>query len=108
MSIKFSGFDKLEKDLKKLQKSAEELEKTTEVPFSELFNKSFMKKYTSFNSFSEFLEAGKFNVTSQTDFENIPNDKFNQHISKTTKFSNWNEMLNEAGNQYVCEKLNFK
>lgn len=106
-SIKIKGLDKLEKQLKQMQKGARELERTKQVSFGELFTASFMKKYTSFSTMDELLKAGGFNVESQEDFEAIPDAEFDKHIAATTKFKNWEEMLNEATSHYVSKKLGF-
>lgn len=50
MSVKFDGFDDLQKHLKKMQQNAERLSREKEVPFSKLFTASFMRKYTNFSS----------------------------------------------------------
>lgn len=97
----------MSKDLNKLKESAKELERTKQVSFGELFTESFMKKYTRFSSLDEFFKAGNFVVESQEDFENIPDDEFNKHIKATTKFADWKEMIQEAGNQYALRKLGF-
>ena len=47
-SVKVTGLDKLSKQLKKMEKGAEELNKTKQVPFDELFPVSFMQKYIFF------------------------------------------------------------
>ena len=107
MSLKITGLDKLENRLKQMQKAAKELEGTQQVPFSELFTTSFMQKYTSFSSFDEFLEAGGFIVNSSEDFEAIPSDVFDKHISSTTNFENWENMLSKATSQFVSRKLGF-
>ena len=106
-SIKIKGLDKLEKQLKQMQKGAKELSRTKQVSFSELFTTSFMKKYTSFSSMDELLNAGGFKVESQEDFEAIPDTELDRHIASTTKFKNWKDMLNEATTQYAAKKLGF-
>ncbi len=106
-SIKIKGLDKLEKQLKQMQKGAKELSRTKQVSFSELFTTSFMKKYTSFSSMDELLNAGGFKVESQEDFEAIPDTELDRHIADTTKFKNWKDMLNEATTQYAAKKLGF-
>ena len=78
-SIKIKGLDKLEKQLKQMQKGAKELSRTKQVSFSELFTTSFMKKYTSFSSMDELLNAGGFKVESQEDFEAIPDTELDRH-----------------------------
>lgn len=104
-SFKISGLDKLEKQLKQMEKGAQELSKTTHVSFGELFTSSFMRKYTSFSSMDELLDAGGFNVNSKEDFENIPDKEFDEHIAATTRFKNWEDMLGEATTQYVAKRL---
>lgn len=104
-SIKIKGLDKLEKQLKQMQKGARELERTKQVSFSELFTASFMRKYTSFSTMDELLKAGGFNVESQEDFEAIPDAEFDKHIAATTKFKCWKDMLSEATTQYAAKKL---
>ena len=106
-SIKIKGLDKLEKQLKQMQKGAKELSRTKQVSFSELFTTSFMKKYTSFSSMDELLNAGGFKVESQEDFEAIPDTELDRPIAATTKFKNWKDMLNEATTQYAAKKLGF-
>ena len=104
-SFKTTGFGKLEKQLKQMEKGAKELSKTKQVSFGELFTTSFMRKYTSFSTLDELFAAGGFNVESQEDFEAIPDDEFDKHIASSTKFKNWEDMLGEATSQYVTKKL---
>lgn len=106
-SIKITGLDKLEKQLKQMQKAANELSHTKQVSFSELFTTSFMRQHTSFSSLDDLLKAGGFNVESQEDFEAILDAEFDRHIAATTKFKNWEEMLSEATSHYVSKKLGF-
>lgn len=107
MSVKVSGFDKLEKELKRMERNAKELSKTTEVPFDELFTDSFMHKHTPYSSIDEFLTAGGFNAQTSEEFEKIPDEELNQFVSKVTSFSTWEEMLDEATSEYVLSKLGF-
>ena len=107
MPIKMDGFDELEKALKKMQDGAKELESQKEVPFDDLFTSMFMSKYTNFNSFDDLLEAGDFDVQSQEDFLNIPDDIFDEYISKNTRFSDWEDMLGKATEIYALKKLGF-
>ncbi len=106
-SFKITGLDKLEKQLKQMEKGAKELSRTKNVAFGELFPTSFMRRYTSFSSMDELLEAGGFHVESQEDFEAIPDEPFDEHIAATTKFSTWEDMLGEATSQYAAKKLGF-
>lgn len=103
--MEFKGLDELINKLDKTAKAAQELDGEHEVSFEELFTKSFMRKYTDFSTFDEFLEAGNFTVNSQEDFENIPDADLDAHVSKTTKFSSWEDMFDEAGEVYTIKKL---
>lgn len=107
MKFEMKGFDKLEKKLNKMQRSAKEMEKGEEVSFEVLFNRTFMSKNTQFISFDELLKAGNFDVNSTEDFEAIPDDVFDKHIAKHTKFNDWKDMLNAASTDYAAKKLGF-
>lgn len=107
MSLKITGLDKLEKQLKQMQKGVKELEKTKSVSFGELFTSSFMRKNTQFSSIDELLQSGGFHVESQEDFEAIPDAELDKYIATVTKFKNWEDMLGEATSQYALRKLGF-
>jgi hypothetical protein len=106
-NVKIKGFDKLQKQLKSMEKSAKDLESTKEVSFGVLFNSSFMRTYTNFESFDELLTAGGFVVNNQDDFKAIPDDEFDSHVRNTTKFDSWQQMLNTATEKFVVKKLGF-
>lgn len=107
MRFETKGFDKIIKDLNDMQSTAKELEKGVEVPFSVLFNQSFMSNYTQFNSFDDLLKAGNFVTEKPEDFDAIPDDELDKHIKETTRFSNWQEMLDTAGTEHITKKLGF-
>ena len=103
--IEMRGFDELEKGLKKLEKEAKAMD-GKKVPFSELFNASFMRKHSSVSSFSELLKSGGYS-TDADEFAKIPDDEFDTFIRDNTNFSSWEEMQKEAANAYVSAKLGF-
>lgn len=107
MKFETKGFDELHKKLEDWKNRAEKLSKEKQVSFSELFDKTFMKKYTNFSTFDELLENGNFVATTNEEFEAIPDDEFDLHVSKTTKFSCWGDMLNKATELYATRKLGF-
>ena len=107
MNIKMEGFTELQKELDKMQKAAENLD-NAQIPIDDLLTNSFMKKYSNFSNFDEFLEAGNFVVNSQEDFEAIPENEMDSHVSKTTKFSSWDDMLGTAGEEYALKRIGFK
>lgn len=105
MSFKITGLDKLQKKLNNLQRNAEALDGEHQVPFSELFNSSFMQRYTNFASIEALIDAGGFKVETPEDFKAIPDDDWEKHIAKTTNFSNWQEMMNEAASEWAKNQL---
>ncbi|QIB70681.1 hypothetical protein Ami103574_04295 [Aminipila butyrica] len=85
--------------MKDLEKAAKKI--SGEKSFDEIFTPSFMKRYTNFSNFDELLEAGDFVINSQEDFENIPDNEFDEHIRATTQFSSWQKMLDKASDLYA-------
>lgn len=103
--MKITGLDKLQKQLKQMEKGAKELERTKQVAFTELFTPLFMRKYTSFSSFDEFLQSGGFKDDSQEEFEAIPDEPFDSHVANVTTFTDWQDMLGKATELYALKKL---
>lgn len=105
MSIEIKGFGDLQKKLDRLQKNAEALSGTQEVPLSKLITSNFMRLHTNVSSFDEFLKAGGYQVNSKEDFEAIPDDEFDAYVRENTKFTSWQDMLQAAVRDYVAKKL---
>jgi butyrate kinase len=105
--MKINGLKDFQKNLKQLEKTAKKVQETGEIPFDQLFSSTFMKKYTNYSSFDELLEKGGFVVNSQEDFEKIPDDVFDKHISENTKFANWEKMQVAATEEYIAKQLGF-
>lgn len=72
-----------------------------QVSFEDLFNTSFMRKYTKYRSFEKFLLGGGFHIEIQQDFEDLPEENMDAHVVKNTRFSSWKEMLDVATDTYV-------
>ncbi|MBM7585834.1 hypothetical protein JOC86_002376 [Bacillus pakistanensis] len=102
-----SGFDDLGKQLKKMERNIKDYENGKEVGFNELFNESFMRKYTDFGNIDNFFEESPFTVETNEDLENIDDSKLDAYVSQTTRFSTWEAMLNEAGKIHLTKKLGF-
>lgn len=76
-----------------------------QVSFIDLFSGDFMKNHTKFGSIGEMLESSGHKVDSIEDFEKIPTQEWDAFVSKRTDFSNWEEMLKTAAEQYFSKKL---
>jgi hypothetical protein len=105
MTFKITGLKEFQQKLEDLERKAEVLHGEHEVPFSELFNSYFMQKYTNFSTLEELIEAGGFKVDSEEDFKAIPDQEWGVHIAKTTKFANWQEMMEKAGAEWAKKQL---
>ncbi|MFC5530958.1 hypothetical protein [Cohnella yongneupensis] len=70
------------------------------IALDELFNESFMSKHTNFTSFAAFLQKGNFQVNVQEDVANIPDELFDRHVARETKFPEWKTMLEQANKEY--------
>ncbi|WP_347880777.1 hypothetical protein [Paenibacillus sp. F411] len=93
------SFDDLLKDLKGEKENADN---PAQVPLSQLFNDSFMRRHTRHESFASFNEKGKFEVKTYEDVDQIPEELFERHIARETNFKNWDEMLNTAQKEHTA------
>lgn len=93
MAVKITGYYKLPNEIEPQL-----------IEFDKVFNISFMRKYTNYKTFAKFLTGGKFNITCQKDFEELPEDLMDKHISKNTQFKTWQEMLDFATDKYIISK----
>ncbi|MGC7870721.1 hypothetical protein ACPUYX_04215 [Desulfosporosinus sp. SYSU MS00001] len=71
------------------------------VTLSEICTPEFMKLYTQFESIEEFFSAGGFNVTTEEDYDAIPDKTIDAYVANTTNFPTWKEMLTEAADNYI-------
>lgn len=95
MALKITGYYKLPNEIEPQL-----------IEFDKVFNISFMRKYTNYKTFAKFLTGGKFNITCQKDFEELPEDLMDKHVSKNTQFKTWQEMLDFATDKYIISKQN--
>lgn len=93
MAVKITGYYKLPNEIEPQL-----------IEFDKVFNISFMRKYTNYKTFVKFLTGGKFNITCQKDFEELPEDLMDKHVSKNTQFKTWQEMLDFATDKYIISK----
>lgn len=75
------------------------------VDFADLFDKSFMRKYTNYRTFEKFLQGGRFCIESQQDFEDLPEEQMDRHVEKNTRFGSWKEMIDFATDIYARKQL---
>lgn len=105
--FKIDGLDELQDQLSRMEQGARELGEKTHLTFAELFPDSFIQKYTPYSSIDDLFRSGGFDAESQEAFEAIPESDLDNHISSTTKFKSWNDMLETATDQYISKTLGF-
>lgn len=71
-----------------------------------LFPCQFMKKYTCFDSFSEFIDQcdlfdESFDEISKEKITSLPKRKINRFVKKNTKFETWDKMFEKAVEWYL-------
>lgn len=100
MSIK--GFKELERHLTRLQRRAKSLEGTRNVRVEDLFQLDFVTANSNFATFDEMLAASPIKISSVEDFEC---EEWNAFIVANTRFSSWEEMIGQAGEQWISRQL---
>lgn len=105
--MRFDGFKELQRDLKRMEQNARKLEGKHEIPLVDLCNPAFMRRYTGFSSISELFQAGGFRAAADAEFSSIPREELDAHIARTTKFQNWDELLDKAVSEYVRNQMGF-
>lgn len=103
--ITIDGLDELGKKLPEMIKGLDELSEKKSVSIGELFTADFMKKHTKFSSLGELMEAGGFHIESAEDFKSILGPEFDAHITASSPFASWKEILQAAGNEYAARKI---
>ncbi|MCH4007952.1 hypothetical protein [Companilactobacillus sp.] len=96
---------KLENQLSLICSNAGKLSDKAEITFDDLFPETFMKIHTQCNSIEEFMAP--LGVETNEDFENVPDDKLEEHIQNNTNFSNWKDMKHSAWSDFLSEQLGF-
>ncbi|MDH6371920.1 hypothetical protein M2444_003719 [Paenibacillus sp. PastF-3] len=91
----------MEELMNELQGQKMNQEDPNEISFEKLFNEEFMKKYSNWMSFDEFLIKGNFQVKTEEDVADIPDELFDRHVARETKFADWKSMLETANKEYV-------
>ncbi|MGT2745322.1 hypothetical protein ACVRW4_08385 [Streptococcus phocae subsp. phocae] len=100
INIDFKGLDKLEKELERKAQAV-----SGNYSLDELFPDSYISSISRFSSLSEMLENSPEKITDPESFKQADQETLNNFIAKETEFSNWQEMLNDAGAKAIAQKL---
>lgn len=105
MSPKVTGFDELQKKLKKMSDGAKELEGKHQIPVPELLTESFITAHTKFKDAQELFDESGYKIDSPDDFKAIPNEDWDKYIVSASDFNSWKEMLKAATVLYAKQKM---
>ena len=108
--IKIDGIEAVQELFDKTIKKIKDLESKKQIPIIELFSSSFMKKYTKYNSFENFIQASNLiplgtKIITNEIFEAIPDKELDDYIKASTIFKSWSEMLQAATHEYIKKQL---
>lgn len=107
IEFEMDGIDELINKLEDLKQRAEDIDGDNNIPFEELFNNTFMEKYTDYNTIDDMFENSKFELETKEDFENIPEEELDKFINENTVFENWQDMTGTAAKEWTAKKLGF-
>lgn len=107
MGFEIDGLDELQDQLEDLQKNAEQLDGENEVPFDELFPEEFMRKYTDAETIEGFFDESSWNIESEEDFEQIPDQELDQYVDDHSRFRTWEQMQGEAATEWMKRQMGF-
>lgn len=93
-----------------LRKFQQEVNRTVErlgadTTAGELFNESFMRRYTDFSSFEAMVEAGQWGPATQETFRLIPEPEWEMWVRSRTRFPSWEQMQRKAGEELMAARL---
>lgn len=87
MSIEFDGLDDVQKKLAQYIKMIEKMGGKHEFTLDDLFTDPFMQEYTNFETLQQMADASGIQSVDEID-----SPKWDGFVSRTTRFSSWDEM----------------
>ncbi len=97
-----NGLHQLSNQFRRMADNARALEGTQSVPMEELMPAPFVQRHSKFASFQEMTDAG--GVKDQNDFEG---EVWNDFVAENTTFASWEDMVQQAGGEWVSRKIGF-
>ncbi len=100
--FEIKGLDKLQSEIKKLERKGKSIGGKRQVKLTELLTDSFIRNNSDYNSLQDMIDSFPREIDSEKDFKSKEWDEF---VRTKSKFSSWEEMLQEAGDDWVKKKL---
>lgn len=97
------GIDDLVRSLRRVAENARSLNGRQTIPAGELFNPSFMRGHTRYQSLDEFQRHSPCSLSTSADW--VPPAEFEQLVREQTNFSSWQAMLKQAVDQWAKARL---
>ena len=97
--------DTFNNNFAKIIDKVKKLSGNSEIRFKDLFNNNFIINYTKFESINQMFQESDFEIRSEEDFNNIAENKLDEYVKETTNFSNWEEMIEKAVEEWVQKEL---
>jgi hypothetical protein len=72
-----------------------------DVTLDDLFGDDWMAMHTDSESIAAFIESCDYEVDDQESFENIPDERWDDHVAAHSQFDDWRSMLSAAVETYV-------
>jgi len=90
----------------KKEDSTNQIDKHQKSLLQNLFSGQFMKKYTCFETFSDFISncdlfSESLENISQEEIASLPDRKINRYVKEHTRFSTWDQMFEKAVEWYL-------
>lgn len=100
------GFDDLDSTLEEMREAAEELRKRGEL--ANPYTDQFMREFTDFDSFEEFIQSSNLDIDSAEELESVPDKELDPHVAEHTDFNSCEEMEEIAVKARVLEYIGVK
>jgi DNA-directed RNA polymerase subunit M/transcription elongation factor TFIIS len=100
-----ASFDKRSLEKKKLEEQSCNANEDQNL-LRNLFSEQFMRKYTDFENFSDFIRdcdlfGDSIENCSKDAMTQLPERKVNRYVKKHTRFSTWDQMFEKAVEVYL-------
>jgi len=79
--------------------------KHEEIPIRDLFNPSFIQKYTDFESFDEMVAVSPSDADSADELDLVPDGTWDEFVAETTTFEDEAEMVFAVRDEWVAAQL---
>lgn len=87
-----------------MEKKAQELNGTHDIPFKDLFNPTFMHANTNFSNIDEFADQSNLDFS---DMDNIDETELDNFVKANTSFESWDSMKSTAVGKWVAKQIGF-